>query len=164
MQWIANPSTSVRLRDAPPFYTISAQVVESVDTRDLKSLGRKAVRVQVPLWAPLPCILYSNYFSVCDLFAQVVESVDTRDLKSLGGNAVRVQVPLWAPMLIIANQATERWFFCRYRIASFILFAHSSRCYQLYLSTTFINDINSSVSSSEDWTLCLSERLQIAYF
>ncbi len=29
-----------------------AQVVKSVDTRDLKSLGCKAVRVQVPLWAP----------------------------------------------------------------------------------------------------------------
>ncbi len=29
-----------------------AQVVKSVDTRDLKSLGCKAVRVQVPPWAP----------------------------------------------------------------------------------------------------------------
>ncbi len=30
----------------------NAQVVKSVDTRDLKSLGCKAVRVQVPPWAP----------------------------------------------------------------------------------------------------------------
>ncbi len=57
MQRIANPSTSVRLRDAPPN---SAQVVKSVDTRDLKSLGCKAVRVQVPLWAPNISLLTST--------------------------------------------------------------------------------------------------------
>lgn len=53
---IANPPTSVRLRDAPPF---CARVVESVDTRDLKSLGLLAVRVQVPPRAPQK-LLYSS--------------------------------------------------------------------------------------------------------
>ena len=35
----------------------NAAMVELVDTRDLKSLGRKAVRVRVPLAAPLLCLL-----------------------------------------------------------------------------------------------------------
>ncbi len=60
MQRIANPSTSVRLRDAPPNL---AQVVKSVDTRDLKSLGLKAVRVQVPPWAPYKNSLIKQWVS-----------------------------------------------------------------------------------------------------
>jgi hypothetical protein len=34
------------------YNVIYARMMESVDMRDLKSLGRKAVRVQVPLCAP----------------------------------------------------------------------------------------------------------------
>ncbi len=49
MQRIANPPTPVQLRDAP---LIFARVVKSVDTRDLKSLGVNAMRVQIPLRAP----------------------------------------------------------------------------------------------------------------
>ncbi len=65
MQRIANPWTSVRLRDAPPFYkeflilimSVSTQelralVVELVDTRDLKSLDVRVVPVQVRPGAP----------------------------------------------------------------------------------------------------------------
>ena len=37
------------IRVAEPF----ARMVELVDTRDLKSLGFTAVRVQVPLFAPI---------------------------------------------------------------------------------------------------------------
>ncbi len=40
------------LGSIPGRASINAQVVKSVDTRDLKSLGCKAVRVQVPPWAP----------------------------------------------------------------------------------------------------------------
>ena len=40
MQWIANPSISVRLRVPPPLSIYRfARVVELVDTRDLKSLA-----------------------------------------------------------------------------------------------------------------------------
>jgi hypothetical protein len=49
MQRIANPFTSVRLRDPPPF---NARVVELVDTRDLKSLVSNDVPVQVRLRVP----------------------------------------------------------------------------------------------------------------
>ncbi len=38
--------------DMMSYNIIYARMMESVDMRDLKSLGRKAVRVQVPLCAP----------------------------------------------------------------------------------------------------------------
>ena len=43
-----------------------AQMVKSVDTRDLKSLGCKAVRVQVPLWAPYKTQLNINELALED--------------------------------------------------------------------------------------------------
>ncbi len=58
MQRIANPWISVRLRVPPPLNAsllsrnISARVVKLVDTRDLKSLARKSVPVQVRPRAP----------------------------------------------------------------------------------------------------------------
>jgi hypothetical protein len=58
MQRIANPWISVRLRVPPPISSvincrsISARVVKLVDTRDLKSLARKSVPVQVRPRAP----------------------------------------------------------------------------------------------------------------
>ncbi len=58
MQRIANPSTPVRFRPQPPKilqtkYNVSnAQVVELVDTRDLKSLEGNFVPVRVRPWAP----------------------------------------------------------------------------------------------------------------
>lgn len=39
---------------------IYADVVESADTTDLKSVGRDTVRVQVPSSAPLKVIFYLN--------------------------------------------------------------------------------------------------------
>ncbi len=59
---IANPSISVRLRVAPPPLVLTliygkthyARVVESVDTRDLKSLAGNSVPVQV--WPRVPSI------------------------------------------------------------------------------------------------------------
>lgn len=69
MQRIANPPTSVRLRDAPPIF---ARVVKSVDTRDLKSLGVRAVRVQVPPRAPsfklIKTISYKYYYATARWF------------------------------------------------------------------------------------------------
>ena len=64
MQRIANPWISVRLRVPPPYTlkqyqltilvsTPDARVVKLVDTRDLKSLVRKDVPVQVRPRAPL---------------------------------------------------------------------------------------------------------------
>ena len=49
MQRPAKPCTPVRFRLQPPNF---AQVVELVDTRDLKSLEGNFVPVQVRLWAP----------------------------------------------------------------------------------------------------------------
>ncbi len=64
MQRIANPWISVRLRDPPPDFKqerieyisthiVFARVVESVDTRDLKSLEGNFVPVQVRPRAPI---------------------------------------------------------------------------------------------------------------
>ena len=50
MQRPAKPCTPVRFRLQPPDF---AQVVELVDTRDLKSLEGNFVPVQVRLWAPM---------------------------------------------------------------------------------------------------------------
>ena len=51
MQRIANPSTPVRFR--PLASKNLAQVVELVDTQDLKSCALLGVPVQVRPWAPL---------------------------------------------------------------------------------------------------------------
>lgn len=49
----AKPRRRVQLPYVPPStYFILARMMESVDMRDLKSLGLRAVRVQVPLCAP----------------------------------------------------------------------------------------------------------------
>ena len=57
MQRPAKPCTPVRFRLQPPWHRINclliAQVVELVDTRDLKSLEGNFVPVQVRLWAPM---------------------------------------------------------------------------------------------------------------
>ncbi len=58
MHWIANPCSSVRFRDTPPINQF-ARVVKSVDTRDLKSLGFRAVAVQVRPRAPFKIICNS---------------------------------------------------------------------------------------------------------
>lgn len=53
---------SVYLGSTPGRASINlAQVVKSVDTRDLKSLGLEPVRVQVPPWAPSLKSLYYQY-------------------------------------------------------------------------------------------------------
>ena len=59
-----------------------AAVVELVYTRDLKSLGRKAIRVRVP--SPVPKSPGGGM-------------VDTLDSKSSAGNGVRVRVSPGAP-------------------------------------------------------------------
>ena len=63
MQRIANPWISVRLRVPPPLHlrnvvSTRARVVKLVDTRDLKSLARKSVPVQVRPRAPLSFLKY----------------------------------------------------------------------------------------------------------
>ncbi len=74
MQRIANPSTSVRLRVPPPFNTphalnskLDARVVELVDTRDLKSLVRKDVPVQVRPRAPFVFYVFKSKLQMFDL-------------------------------------------------------------------------------------------------
>ncbi len=100
MQRIANPWTSVRLREAPPFslreYATLAQLVE-----------RNLAKVEVTS-SNLVC--RSKYIVICleggikmvspsqrILRALVVELVDTRDLKSLDVRVVPVQVRPGAP-------------------------------------------------------------------
>ena len=58
----AKPRRRVQLPYVPPYdlpagsvhsnHVVYARMMESVDMRDLKSLGLRAVRVQVPLCAP----------------------------------------------------------------------------------------------------------------
>ena len=57
MQRPAKPCTPVRFRLQPPDF---AQVVELVDTRDLKSLEGNFVPVQVRLWAPIFNFISTN--------------------------------------------------------------------------------------------------------
>jgi hypothetical protein len=51
--WLCN-TDSARSRAGPlhQFLTDNARMAKSADAADLKSAGRKAVGVQVPLWAP----------------------------------------------------------------------------------------------------------------
>ena len=75
MQRIANPWISVRLRVPPPSFSLikllksapDARVVKLVDTRDLKSLVRKDVPVQVRPRAPLysRLIVFSRAVRLC---------------------------------------------------------------------------------------------------
>ena len=88
---------SIKLRFSVMFIRKCARVVESVDTRDLKSLAGNSVPVQV--WPRVP-FLIKKYFTIKYSFARVVESVDTRDLKSLAGNSVPVQVWPRVPLFI----------------------------------------------------------------
>ncbi len=101
MQRIANPWTSVRLRDAPPFATL-AQLVERnlakvevtssnlVCRSKLKSHGESGETQMV----------FNFSVSASQLLrALVVELVDTRDLKSLDVRVVPVQVRPGAPSL-----------------------------------------------------------------
>ncbi len=101
MQRIANPWTSVRLRDAPPFATL-AQLVErnlakvEVTSSNLvcRSKFLDSDFIRYLRW----CFTYfSKGLTNLDLCALVVELVDTRDLKSLGVRAVPVQVRPGAP-------------------------------------------------------------------
>jgi hypothetical protein len=77
MQRIANPSTSVRLRVPPPYKSTlrkqpDARVVESVDTRDLKSLAGNSVTVQVRPRAPFTYLSKKLKFSLLYLTALYV--------------------------------------------------------------------------------------------
>ena len=85
MQRIANPWTSVRLRDAPPFATL-AQLVE-----------RNLAKVEVTS-SNLVCRSSFTLVRLRPHYALVVKLVDTRDLKSLGVRAVPVQVRPEAPL------------------------------------------------------------------
>ena len=65
-----------------------ARMAKSADAADLKSAGRKAVGVQVPLWAPLESIIYIIFtdcrlslssawcHSRCGRFRQVLEPAE----------------------------------------------------------------------------------------
>ncbi len=92
MQRIANPCTSVRLREAPP------QFVITIEIERLKSVGIRWCLTKVSYEHRNP-----------ELRALVVELVDTRDLKSLGVRAVPVQVRPGAPSKnAILAQLVER--------------------------------------------------------
>ena len=100
MQRIANPWTSVRLRDAPPFATL-AQLVE----RNLAKVEVTSSNLVCRSKLNLTAIAVRKDGVYCTkrhrkaLRALVVELVDTRDLKSLGVRAVPVQVRPGAPSL-----------------------------------------------------------------
>jgi hypothetical protein len=46
----------------------NARMAKSADAADLKSAGRKAVGVQVPLWAPRISMLSPRDFTLCPPF------------------------------------------------------------------------------------------------
>ncbi len=108
MQRIANPWTSVRLREAPPLATL-AQLVErnlaKVEVTSSNLVCRsKIFLIVIQLNRYLDGVSITNL----DLCALVVELVDTRDLKSLGVRAVPVQVRPGAPSNATLAQLVER--------------------------------------------------------
>ncbi len=98
MQRIANPWTSVRLRDAPPFATL-AQLVERNLAKVEVTSSNLVCRSKLFLITIPSRVDITDGVSITnlDLCALVVELVDTRDLKSLGVRAVPVQVRPGAP-------------------------------------------------------------------
>ncbi len=119
MQRIANPWTSVRLREAPPFSLSILCLQEEISKKNEHAIlaqlvERNLAKVEVIGSNPMyrskfyyvdffrhedGVLLFSNRHRNKVLRALVVELVDTRDLKSLDVRVVPVQVRPGAPSI-----------------------------------------------------------------